>query len=258
MTKNIKKLSQILLSIIFWIAVWLLIAYKINNSFLFPSPKETLVVLGEIVISKDFWIITANTLFRIIGGIIAAVVLGIAIAVITTKISFLDALLSPVMSVIKSTPIASFIILVMVWLDRDFLPIFITFLIVIPIIWTNVSAGIRSVDGQLLQVVKVYKLSFAKKLNKLYIPSILPYFLAACRSVLGMAWKAGVAAEVLCTPRSAIGTELYLSKTYLEMPKMFAWTIVVIILSILLEKFLMFTISKLSQKMHFTAKEGRI
>jgi NitT/TauT family transport system permease protein len=136
------------------------------------------------------------------------------------------------------------------------LPVFITILLVLPIIWTNISSGIRSTTKELLEVARVYRFSPVIKITKLYIPTVLPYFLAACRSALGMAWKAGVAAEVLCTPTSAIGTELYFAKTYMDTETLFAWTLITIILSLIIEKSIVYFISKFSSNIN-TATEVR-
>jgi NitT/TauT family transport system permease protein len=95
----------------------------------------------------------------------------------------------------------------------------------------------------------VYGFSKWKKLTSLYIPTVAPYFLAACKSTLGLAWKAGISAEILCTPKRAIGTELYLAKTYLETADLFAWTLVIILLSIAIEKLFVFGISKLGSRL---------
>ena len=111
----------------------------------------------------------------------------------------------------------------------------------------NVGEGIRSVNKGLIEVAKVYKLSPAKKLFKLYIPSVLPYFVAACRSSLGMAWKASVAAEVLAPSRNSIGEELYLSKTWLDSPSVFAWTLVTIVLSVIIEKLVILLLDRLTK-----------
>ena len=158
------------------------------------------------------------------------------------------------LSVIKSTPVASFIILALLWIKRDSLPVFITALIVVPIVWSNVSEGIREVDKSLVEVTKVYKFSPLKKLIKLYVPSVAPFFMAACRSSLGMAWKAGISAEVLSTPEMAIGTELFFSKTYLDTPALFAWTLVVIILSIVIEKLFVWGLEALGRQMRVMKK----
>ena len=94
------------------------------------------------------------------------------------------------------------------------------------------------------------------RIFRLYIPSLAPYFLAACKSSLGMAWKAGIAAEVLAVPKNAIGTELYYAKTYLETPTMFAWTLVIILLSIIFEKLFVWFIEWLGVKLHAVPAKG--
>jgi NitT/TauT family transport system permease protein len=191
---------------------------------------------------------------RIVLGIVLSLIIGTLLAVITENSKILSALLSPMLSVVKATPVASFIILALLWIKRDTLPLFITALIVVPIVWSNVAEGIRSVDKQLIDVSHVYSFSPLKKLSKLYVPSVAPFFMAACRSSLGMAWKAGISAEVLSTPENAIGTQLYYSKTYLETPDLFAWTLVVIVLSIIIEKLFVWGLEALGRRMRVLRK----
>lgn len=254
--KTLKKAISISLSILFWLSLWALLSYRINSELLLPSPADTLSALTRLAGSIDFWSAAALSLLRIIIGIIIGVLIGTLVAVISARLYLADALFSPLLTVIKATPIASFIILAMLWIDKNTLPVFITVLIVLPIVQSNVFSGIRSVDISLLEVAKIYRFPLSKKIFKIYVPSVMPYFLAACRSSLGMAWKAGIAAEVLCTPTSAIGTEIYLSKTYLESSELFAWTALVIILSIIIEKLFIWGLAKLAQKFH-VAKEGK-
>jgi NitT/TauT family transport system permease protein len=143
------------------------------------------------------------------------------------------------------------------WLERDILPLFITALIVVPIVWSNVSEGIRSVDKNLIEVASIYRFTPAKKIRLLYVPGIAPYFMAACRASLGMAWKAGISAEILSTPKNAIGTELYFAKTYLETPTLFSWTLVIIVLSIVIEKLFVFGLETLGSKLRVMRKGGK-
>ncbi len=258
MNQTIKKILRILFSFVFWIGVWALLSYKVGNTFLLPSPKDTLSALSGLIIDGDFWLTSLRSLGRIIAGILIAVVLGVLIAVLTAKWKIADALMTPALSAVKATPVASFIILVTFWFERNELPIFITALIVLPIVCTNISGGIRSVSVVLEEVAKVYKLPLKKRITKLYVPSIMPYFLAAMKASLGMAWKAGIAAEVLCTPTYAIGTELYFSKTYMEMPQMFAWTFVVIVFSLVIEKILIYSITQISDRLHTSVSEVKV
>lgn len=240
--------------LIFWIGIWCAVSYRINSELLFPSPASVIKALGDLVITKEFWITSAYSLFRVIVGILVSLAAGTLLAVITERISLFKLILSPVVSIIKSTPVASFIILALLWVDRSELPILITALIVIPIVWSNVSEGIRSVDKNLIEVTKIYNFSIIKRITKLDVPSVAPFFIAACRSSLGMAWKAGISAEVLATPENAIGRELYFSKTYLETPSLFAWTLVVIVLSIVIEKIFIAILEKAAKKMNVISK----
>lgn len=249
---NTKKLLSTLAKVfgvtLFWLAVWTFISFQINSKLLFPAPLDVLKALAELSLTSDFWITAAHSLLRVVSGILISIVIGSVLAVITELSSILRAVLSPALGIIKATPVASFIILALLWIDRNTLPLYITALIVVPIVWSNVSEGIRSVDKELVAVCKIYKFSPTKKITKLYVPSVAPFFMAACKSSLGMAWKAGISAEVLSTPKYAIGTELYFSKTYLETPTLFAWSAVIIILSIIIEKLFVWILSLLGKR----------
>ena len=246
--KILTAVAKILGVTLFWLAVWAFISFRINSKLLFPAPPDVMKALGELVVTADFWIISAQSLLRVVSGILISIAIGSALAVITETSSILRAVLSPALGVIKATPVASFIILALLWIDRNALPIYITALIVVPIVWSNLSEGIRSVDRELIEVTKIYGFSPAKKLRRLYVPSVAPFFMAACKSSLGMAWKAGISAEVLSTPKHAIGTELYFSKTYLETPTLFAWSAVIIILSVVIEKLFVWSLSMLGKR----------
>jgi len=159
--------------------------------------------------------------------------------VVTSVSSLADMLTAPAMTAIQATPVASFAILVLIWLNRDFVPVLICMLMVLPVIWNSVSAGIRMTDPQLLEMAKVYRLSFMLRLRRIWVPSVLPYFRAACINALGLGWKAGIAAEVLTVPKLSIGRMISEGKLYVMTEDMFAWTLTVVILSILLQKWML-------------------
>ena len=153
---------------------------------------------------------------------------------------------SPAVEVIKATPVASVIIVLLFVLSKNIVPMLAAALMVIPIIFMNVRKGLDAVpNDRSSKVAKIYDFSHSKKLRMLYIPSALPYFFAGCRSALGLAWKAGIAAEVICTPTSSIGTMLHSARIYLESEELFALTAVIIILSVIIEKALIFALGKL-------------
>ena len=243
--KIAKRIGRILLITLFWLGVWAVASWRMGKPLLFPSPTAVLKHLAEMVQTADFYIITANSLLHVLLGIVSAVALGCILAVITSRFSIVRELILPAMTVIKATPVASFILLALIVIGWQKVPVFITFLIVIPIVWTNLDEGLSQVDQQLLEVAKVYKMPFWRRLTMLTLPSAKPYFLSAMRASIGLAWKAGVAAEVLALPPDAIGTEIYNAKMYIEAEALFAWTLVVILLSLLIETLF----SKLFQKL---------
>jgi len=233
-----KKLLHSVISIAFWITVWYIISKIVNREVLVASPFSVLNRIIFLVQKDYFWISAAMSLLRIMLGFAISVISAIIFAVLSVKIKIIQILLEPLMTIIKSTPVASFIILAIVWLDISHIPAFTSFLMVFPVMWTNIFTGIKSTDINLIEMVRIFKIDKSKVLTKLYIPSVMPYFKSGCIACIGLAWKAGIAAEVLCTPKNSIGKYLYESKIYLETADLFAWTIVIILLSLVLEKIL--------------------
>lgn len=245
--KALKAFFKNLIVLAFWLAVWQILALALGKPLLLPGPPAVLWRMVELMLTADFWHTVVLSLGRILLGVVCAVVLGVALAVATSCSKLLHSLFSPLITVIKSTPVASFIILVLIWVGRDILPSVIVVLMALPVVWSNVSTGITTTDALLLDMAKVFRFSPWKKLRRVYVPSVMPHFLAACRSCLGLAWKAGVAAEVLTVPSVSIGKMLYESKLYWETLDLFAWTLVVIICSLIIEKVLMGAIGRLGK-----------
>lgn len=263
--KGLTAVGKALFAVAFWLFVWYLVSARVGIDLIFPSPQAVVRELWLLVTNQsdsltryiqhnNFWLITCTSLLRVLWGVLISVIIGTALAYLTSCSRLLNTLISPLLSAVKSTPVASFILVAMLWFEKMTLPVFITALIVIPIVWANVSEGIRAVDGQLLQVAKVYGFSHGKILLRLYVPTIAPYFFAACRSSLGMAWKASVAAEILAVPEQAIGSEMYYAKALMQPETLFAWTLIVIVLSLIIERLLVFLLQRLGQKFHVMPK----
>jgi len=227
--------KKILLALLFWGAAWHILAVKMDNFVLLPTPLMVLRRLGELMLTARFWEITLLSIGRILAGAVIAMGLGVVLAVLTCAVPLFDALIAPVMTAVQATPVASFTILVLIWLDRDWVPVLICGMMVLPVVWGNVCTGIRETDGQLLEMAKVYRLPPRLVLKRIYIPSVLPYFRAACMSALGLGWKAGIAAEVLTVPKNSIGKMIAESKTYMMTEDLFAWTLAVVTLSLLIQ-----------------------
>ena len=219
-----------------WLLLWQLASIAVGLPLLLPSPLAVLLRLGQLCTGADFWLTVASSLLRILLGFLLGVLFGTALAGLCWRFRLIDALARPLLGVLKSTPVASFIILALVWVKTTWLATVISFSMVLPLIYANVREGIDSADRQLLEMAQVFRLSRRKTFRYCYLPAILPFFLSAISSALGFAWKSGIAAEVLGRPARAIGSQIYDSKIYLETPDLFAWTLVVILLSVLLER----------------------
>ena len=219
-----------------WLLLWQLASMAVGLPLLLPSPLAVLLRLGQLCTGADFWLTVASSLLRILLGFLLGVLFGTALAGLCWRFRLIDALARPLLGMLKSTPVASFIILALVWVKTTWLATVISFIMVLPLIYANVREGIDSADRQLLEMAQVFRLSRRKTFRYCYPPAILPFFLSAISSALGFAWKSGIAAEVLGRPARAIGSQIYDSKIYLETPDLFAWTLVVILLSVLLER----------------------
>ena len=219
-----------------------------GNELLLPYPATVGSALLTLAGTGEFWLTAGFSLARILAGMALGTVAGLLLAVVTSFCALADELLSPAIRVIRATPVASFILLVLLWVERDLVPVSIAALMVLPVVWGNVSRGIREVDPQLLELAKAYRFSQMKTLRLIYLPSLKPYLLSAVTTAMGLAWKSGVAAEVLCVPKLSIGTEIYYTKYYLEVPHLFAWTVVVVSLSFALERLLTWSLNRWSRR----------
>lgn len=233
--KIVKRLCSIVLILLFWLGVWWLAAWRVGKPLLFPSPLPVVERLAEMMRTAEFYRITANSLFNVLKGILIAVLGGCILSAITSRIKLLRDAVLPLMTVIKATPVASFIILALIWIGAVKVPTFITVLIVLPVVWTNLDEGFLRIDPQLTEVTKVYQIPFLRRLRILILPSLRPYFVSACRTSMGLAWKAGIAAEIIAMPRNSIGTMMGDAKQYIETVDLFAWTLTVILLSLIIE-----------------------
>ncbi len=233
--KRAIRILRIPLVAAFWIGVWSLASYSVGLPLLFPSPTAVLRCLIALLQTKEFYLTTINSLWNIVSGILIAIIFGILLSTLTYRVKILRELLLPLMTVIKATPVASFIVLALIWIGAAKVPSFITVLIVLPIVWTNLDEGLKKLDPHLVEVTRVYHMPPFRRLTLLIIPSVKPYFLSACRTSIGLAWKAGIAAEIIARPRNSIGTMIGDAKQYLETDAMFAWTLTVILFSLLIE-----------------------
>ncbi len=249
--KQKKSIPALLLPSAFWLGAWQLGAYWVDrhvdghgNELLLPYPASVLSALLELLPTPAFWATVGTTLLRVAVGLAAGLLLGTVLAGVTCAWTWWDRLLSPAIRTVRATPVASFILLVLLWTGRNTVPAVISALMVLPVVWENLSRGIRSADPKLLELARAYRFPRWKTLGLIYLPSLRPYFLSALTTSVGLAWKSGVAAEAICWPRPGVGTQIYNTKLYLEIPELFAWTATVVALSLFLEWLLNLALSR--------------
>lgn len=229
---------------LFWVCIWQLVALVINKDIILPGPVDVIKAFVNTVPTASFARAAGYTFIKIITGFFAALISGTLLAFVSSVIPFLRVLLAPFMTAMKSVPVASFVILALIWLDSSSLSTFIAFVMVAPIIYINVLGGIQSVDGNIKIMADIFKISTIKRLVFVYLPQVFPFFRSGCSVALGLCWKAGIAAELIGVPDGSLGEKLYLSKVYFETADLFALTLVIIIISIAFEKLFLWLLDK--------------
>lgn len=228
-------------AVLFWLLVWqggsmALTAALPGGGLLLASPVQAALRLLELLPSSAFWRAAGNSSLRIFGGFLISCALGVVLAALAAGRPRLQELLAPPVAVVKAVPVASFIILALVWLDSRSLSLFISGLMVFPPVYLNVLEGLRQTDPKLLELARVYRIPLSRRVWGIYLPQVLPYFRSASSLALGLCWKAGAAAEVIGLPAGTIGERLYTAKIYLQTPDLFAWTAVILALAAAFER----------------------
>lgn len=242
--KTLLKRCIPLLSLLFWGLVWLLLALLLNKPLLLPTPMAVIKKLLELAGEGDFWLTVFLSLLRIAVGILGALILGTALAFLTVRFTLFHHLFSPPLEILKATPVAAVIFLLLLFMGRNAVPLFIAFAMALPIVWSNVREGLLSLDRTLFEMAAVFNVPKKRRISGIALPSILPYLLAACRAALGLAFKAGVAAEVLAVPERSLGRAIYESKLYLQTERLFAYALTVVLLSVAIERLVLFLLPK--------------
>lgn len=231
-----KVCTERIAAIIVAILLWQLLAMKLDQKLLLATPVDVAKTLGVLVKSQEFYSAIAYSMGRILFGLLIGAAVGTACALLAGRWHFMEVLFWPYFSAMKATPVASVVILCLVWLSGRRLSVFIVFLVVTPVIYTNILAGIKNLDLKMKDMARVFGINGLRRLLYVYLPELKTYIIAAFALATGMAFKAGIAAEVIGTPGGSVGKMLYNAKVYLETPELFAWTLVIIVLSVVVEQ----------------------
>ena len=229
--KHPHPLTGRVLAALFWIAVWQIAAMAVGQRILLASPLETLARLYTLLPTAAFWRSILYTLGHILSGYALAAALGIALAALAHRFPPVGTLLSPLLSAMRSVPVASFVIAALIWVPSRHLSVLIATVIVLPVVYAGMLDGLRQVDPRLREMARVFRMSPLNRLRTLTVPAALPSLASALSLSMGLAWTSGVAAEVIGIPTGSVGERLYKAKVYLATPDLFAWTLVIVLIS---------------------------
>ncbi len=237
-----------LFAIAFWLIAWHVGSMAIGQSIILVTPVEAVRTLLHMMGTSEFYLSVFGSLSRILAGFLIGVLLGTVLAALSYVAQWVGTLMSPLMQAIKATPVASFVILALIFVSSRYLSVLMGFLMVLPLIYTNVLSGLNGTDAKLIEMAKVFHMPLGARIRAIYIPAAYPSFLSACALSLGMSWKAGVAAEVIGLPDQSIGEALYQAKIFFSTPELYAWTLAIILLSVGLEQAVLLLVRAASRK----------
>lgn len=231
---NAKKLWQGCLALAFWLVVWQLLAAAVGHGGLFlATPAQTLKALWTLLPTGSFWRRIGFSALRILSGFLLAVIFGVLLGALCSRSEAVRVLISPAMQAIRAMPVASFVILALLWVRSANLSVVVSFTHVLPMIFAGTMSGIADTDRKLLEMAKVFRLPLLRRLRYIWLPGVFPSLCESCIAAMGMCWKSGVSAEVIGLPDHSIGDALYRAKITISTPEVFAWTLVIVVVSAL-------------------------
>lgn len=237
------KFKSVLVLII-WGGIWQVGYWYVGKDILVPSPFQTLQILVNMMSSVEIYKHIGVTIYRVCIGVSLSFVLGVITAISAYFFEGVRIFLAPFLVLLKSTPVIAIIILALLWFKSGDVPIFSCILMCYPIIYTNILVGLDCVDNKLIEMAKVFKVNTKYILKQIYMPHTISYIKSALSVSIGLAWKVVVAAEVLSVPKYSMGYNLFNAKIYLETAEVFAWVIIIVLLSSLFEKGINYIIFK--------------
>jgi NitT/TauT family transport system permease protein len=232
-------------AVMFALLLWQIAAVAVDQKILLVSPIEVAARMTSIWQVEGFTSSIWYSFYHIAGGFLLALILGVLLAALSGRFPWIETALWPFMITVKTVPVASFVVICLIWLSAQNLSVFISFLIVLPVVYGNVLEGIKSEDQKMLEVGRVFDMPIIKRIAYIHMPQLKPFMLSACKTSLGMSWKAGIAAEIIGTPDGSIGKQLYYAKIYLDTDDLLCWTVIIVIISVMFEKLFMFLLKRL-------------
>ena len=231
------------------LCLWQLAAVLVDNRLLLVGPLQVAGRLWQLLGEQTTWQALGYSFGRISLGFFLAFALSLVLAAVSARFSLAEILLRPYVLAIQTVPVASFIVIALLWLSGRHLSIFISFLMVLPVLYANALQGFRAADRQMLEMAQVFRMPRFRRIRCIFLPALAPYLQSACHVALGLCWKAGVAAEVIAVTEKSVGGMLYDAKVYLEIPDLFSWTVLIVAVSLGFEKLFMALLNRVINRL---------
>lgn len=215
----------------FWLAVWVFAAALVAQPLILPGPGAVVVALLRLVCDADTWAILVGSGARILGGLALAVACGGVLAGVSVRSRTFARLVAPALSFVKATPVACVVVLLLIWLGSARVSIAAVFLMALPGVYFSLVEGLVQVDKPLEQMFRLHGVRGWRLLFAHVWREVLPFVLSCAHAVIGMSWKAGVAAELIGMATGTVGERIYQAKLLIETADLLAWTVLVVMAS---------------------------
>lgn len=252
-----KRLAGKIMIICVWFGIWEALALAIHSKLIMAGPVETVRALLQMAGTRAFYTSILFSACRVLAGFLTALLLAVVLAALSYRYTLIREFLHPFFLLARSIPVASFVILALLWMGSKNLAVLIVVLVALPILYSQLLAGLQNVEQKYKELAEVFRFRFWTRVCTVYVPAVREQFLASCRLAVGMSFKAGIAAEVIAGTRGSIGEQLYLAKLYFSTGELFAWTAVIVALSWGCEKLTMLLCRMLFKCLTGEIRDGR-
>lgn len=215
-----------------WVFIWYCVAEGIDNETLLPSPLNVVNCVMQIVTTNEFVNILFSSLERVVLSFIVSLVVSIIIAAVSSRYNIFKDFFSPIILILKSIPTMAFVIIILIWLDKNSAPFLIGVMISFPILYDTTLNAIKSVNKDLIKMADIYEVGAVRKIIYIYVPSVSFAIQGILSSTLSLILKVVVAGEIYGQPKYGIGASLQLEKMYLNTAGIFAWIVIIAVISI--------------------------
>lgn len=223
--------------------VWHILS-KYNDPIILPSPKIVCISLFDILKSKSSYLMIVSTLYRALIGLLLTFMLGISIGISISLNNALKEVIMPLVKLLQSIPVISWVLLSLIWFKIELIPIFILLTNTLPIVIISVYEGIKGVDKKLLEMSSFFKVTKKKIIKNLYIPSIISHIIASSSIVLSSSFKIIIMSEIITKISTGIGSSINEAWINIETEKILAWTLIAVFFSLAIDSTISIIIKK--------------